>query len=152
MREPSRADSQQVERRFRLVLADDHPDVREEIQQLLTPQFDILGAVGEGAALLTAVADLHPDAVVSDVQMPHMDGIEAGIQLVNTGLCRAVVLLSMYPDAHMVETALQAGIGAYVLKMDAGEELVPAVYAVLRGERYLSQGIRSGNLDWSRNF
>jgi DNA-binding NarL/FixJ family response regulator len=152
MPETGRASSSYTEQRPRVVLADDHPAVREEIQQLLAPQFDVLDAVGEGAALLAAVAHLQPDAVISDIQMPRMDGIEAGAQLITRGLCRAIVLLSMYPDEHLVETALQAGINAYVLKMDASEELIPAVYAALRGERYLSQGIRGGSRDWSRNF
>ena len=130
MLKPMRAEvSQRAERRFRLVLADDHPAVREEIRQLLAPEFDVLGAVGEGIELLSAVAELKPDAVVSDIQMPRMNGIEAGRRLLSGGFCNAMVVLSMHPDAHLVETALQAGIRAYVLKLDAGDELIPAVYA-----------------------
>ena len=124
------------------MLADDHTDVREGIRELLELEFDVLCAVGEGAALVQAVAELRPDAVISDIQMPHMGGIEASEQLLHSGLCEAVVLLSMYPDPHLVKCALRAGIRAYVLKVDASEELIPAIHAVLRGERYLSRGIR----------
>jgi len=138
----SREALEEPERRRRLVLADDHPDVREEIRQLLDPEFDVLRAVGDGAALIEAVAELQPDAVISDIQMPRMDGIEAASRLLDGGLCEAMIVLSMYPDAHLVKTALQAGIRAYVLKLDAGEELIPAVYAALRGEHYLSRGVR----------
>jgi len=134
---PYRAD-----RRYRLVLADDHPEVRQEIRQLLDSEFEVLRAVGDGAALVAAVVELRPDAVISDIQMPELDGIEAGCAVLERGLCEAIVLLSMYPDRHLVQTALAAGIRAYVLKLDAGEELIPAVYAALRGERYLSSGVR----------
>ncbi len=131
----------EAQRRFRLVLADDHPDMREEVRRLLHSEFDLLRTVGEGAALVDAAIELKPDAVVTDIQMPRMGGIEASEQLLSCGLCEAVVVLSMYPDPHLVKSALQAGIRAYVLKVDASEELIPAVYAALRGERYLSRGI-----------
>jgi DNA-binding NarL/FixJ family response regulator len=129
-------------RRYRLVLADDHPDMRQEIRELLDPEFEVLRAVGDGAALLDATRELHPDVVISDLQMPELDGIEAGIQVLGRGLCQAIVVLSMYPDRHLVQTAMKAGILAYVLKLDAFDELIPAVYAALRGERYLSAGVR----------
>ena len=120
-----------------------YPDVREAVCQLLDSEFEVLRTVGEGAALVDAARELKPDAVVTDVQMPHMGGIEASEQLLSRGLCEAVVVLSMYPDAHLVKAALQAGIRAYVLKVDASEELIPAINAALRSERYLSQGVRS---------
>jgi DNA-binding NarL/FixJ family response regulator len=129
-------------RRFRLVLADDHYDVREEVRHLLASQFDILCSVGDGPALLEAAKELKPDAIVTDVRMPHMSGIQASERLLSSGLSVAVVVLSMHSDSNLVNAALQAGIGAYVLKVDAGEELIPAIYAALRGERYLSQGVR----------
>jgi DNA-binding NarL/FixJ family response regulator len=130
-------------RRYRLILADDHPDVRQEIRQLLDSEFDVLRAVGDGAALVAAALELRPDVVISDIQMPQLDGIEAGSDVLGRGLCQAIVVLSMYPDRHLVQTAMEAGILAYVLKLDAGEELIPAVHAVLRGERYLSSGVRA---------
>jgi len=94
------------------------------------------------AALLAAAVELHPDAVISDIQMPELGGIEAGGELLGRGLCEAVVVLSMYPDRHLVQTAMKAGIRAYVLKLDASDELIPAIYAALRGDRYLSSGVR----------
>ena len=130
------------EHKYRLVIADDHPDMRQEIRELLDPEFEVLRAVADGAELVRATRELQPDAVISDLQMPGIGGIEAGVTLLGRGLCQAVVVLSMYPDRHLVQTALKAGIRAYVLKLDACDELIPAVYAALRGERYLSTGIR----------
>jgi CheY-like chemotaxis protein len=129
------------ERKPRLVLADDHLDVLEAIRYLLASDFDILRTAAEGHALVQAAAELSPDAVVSDIQMPGLDGIEAGGRIIRQGLCNAVVVLTMYNEPHLVRKALQAGIRGYVLKVDAGEELIPAVNAVLAGGSYLSRGV-----------
>jgi DNA-binding NarL/FixJ family response regulator len=138
-------------RRFRLVVADDHPDMRQEIQELLDPEFEVLCAVGDGASLLRATIEFHPDAVISDIQMPEMDGIEASTQMLGRGLCGAIVVLSMYTDRYLVQSAMKAGILAYVLKLDASDELIPAIYAALRGERYLSAGVRDKSNFTPRN-
>ena len=143
MARPSGAEGQnQGNRRYRLVIADDHADVRQQIRELLDPEFEILRAVGDGVALVAAAAELHPDAIVSDIQMPEMDGIEACCLVLGRGVCEVAVALSTYPDRHLVQTAIQAGIRGYVLKLDAAEELIPAVYAAMRGDRYLSAGVR----------
>lgn len=143
MAEPNRAEgTNPTLSRYRLVLADDHPDVRQEIRQLLDPEFEVMRTVGDGVALVAAAVELKPDAIVSDIQMPELGGIEAGTEILERGLCEAVVVLSMYRDRHLVQKALKAGIRAYVLKLDACEELIPAVYAALRGECYLSSGVR----------
>jgi DNA-binding NarL/FixJ family response regulator len=130
------------DRRYRLVLADDHAGVRQEIRRLLDSEFHVLCDVGDGDALVAAAIEMLPDAVICDLRMPKLDGIEAGCEVLRRGLCQAIVVLSMYPDRYLVQTALDAGIRAYVLKVDASEELIPAVYAALRGERYLSSGVR----------
>jgi DNA-binding NarL/FixJ family response regulator len=143
MVKPSRAEgTNRAVSRQRLVLADDHPDVRQEIRLLLDLEFEVVRAVGDGAALVAAALELKPDVIVSDIQMPELGGIEAGAEVLGRGLCQAIVLLSMYRDRHLVQKALKAGIRAYVLKLDACEELIPAVYAALRGECYLSSGVR----------
>lgn len=131
-------------RRYRLLFADDHEGVREEIRQLLEPDFEVLRLVGDCVQLVEAARELEIDAVVSDVQLPHMSGIEAGRQILGRGLCEAVVVLSMFPDAHLVKAAMAAGIRAYVLKVDAGEGLIPAIHTALGGKQYLSQGIQAG--------
>jgi len=144
MARPNRAEGQnRGSRRYRLVIADDHADVRQQIHELLDLEFEVLRAVGDGAALVAAAAELHPDAIVSDIQMPEMDGIEACCLVLGRGVCEVAVALSTYPDRHLVQTAIQAGIRGYVLKLDAAEELIPAVYAAMRGDRYLSAGVRA---------
>jgi DNA-binding NarL/FixJ family response regulator len=127
---------------FRVVLADDHEDVLHEIRALLDHQFDILSSVTDGLALIEAARESKPDVVISDVQMPGLNGIEACRRIVQNGSCRAAIILTIYNDFQLVKKALQAGIRGYVLKVDAGEELASAVHAVLDGSVYLSQRVR----------
>ena len=79
--------------------------------------------------------------MVSDVNMPHLDGIEAGRRILREGLCPAVIILTVYNGRQFVESALESGIRGYVLKTDAGEELARAVRTVLLGGAYLSSGV-----------
>jgi DNA-binding NarL/FixJ family response regulator len=127
--------------RLRVLLADDHPHMLDEVRRMLADEFEIVGSVAEGQALLHAAEVLRPDAVVSDINMPLVDGIEAGRRMLRDGLCPAVILLSMYNDPQLVRSALASGIRGYVLKVDAGEELAQAVETVAHGGTYLSRGI-----------
>jgi DNA-binding NarL/FixJ family response regulator len=128
--------------RFRVVLADDHLDLFEEIRYLLAPEFEVVGSVKEGLALVQAAFELRPDAVISDINMPRLNGIDAGRQILQKGLCQAVIALTTYNEPLLVESAMQAGIRGYVLKVHASEELIPAVRTVLGGGIYLSRGVR----------
>ena len=134
-------------RRIRLLLADDHREVLEEVRGLLERQFEIVGSAGDGQALLSAVEQLRPDAVVSDIKMPLVDGIEAGRRILREGVCAAVILLTMYNDRRLVHSALESGIRGYVLKVDAGEELALAIETVAGGGTYLSRGVPTGLRD-----
>jgi DNA-binding NarL/FixJ family response regulator len=98
--------------------------------------------VKEGLALVQAAFELRPDAVISDIKMPRLNGIDAGRQILQKGLCQAVIALTTYNEPLLVESAMQAGIRGYVLKVQAGEELIPAVRTVLGGGIYLSRGVR----------
>jgi two-component system, NarL family, response regulator NreC len=131
----------------RVVLADDHPELLAETQSLLEPDFEVVCLATGGDALLRAVLEAKPDGVVSDVQMPGLNGIEAGSEIVRQGLCEAVVMLSMYNDPQLLTKALKAGIRGYVLKEDAGEELIPALRTVLAGGKYFSRGVKTASPD-----
>jgi DNA-binding NarL/FixJ family response regulator len=121
-------------------LADDNHAVLEEIRQLLPPEFQIARALQEAGSLVDAVRDLKPDAVVTDINMPGLNGIDIGRRLIHGGLCDAVVILTVYNEVHMIQSAFRAGIRGYVLKVDAGRELAAALRAVIAGNRYLSGG------------
>lgn len=117
-----------------------------EIASILEPEFQVVCSVRGGDALLQAVLDLKPDIVVTDIRMPGRNGIEVGREVVQRGLCIAVVVLSLYKDAQFIRGALDGGIRGYVLKDDAGEELIPALHSVLSGGQYLSRGAASALL------
>jgi DNA-binding NarL/FixJ family response regulator len=94
-------------------------------------------------ALLAAGLELTPDAVVTDIKMPRIGGIEASRELLIREAVRAVVLLTVHSDPELIKSALDAGIRGYVLKVNAGEELIPAIYEVLRGGVFISSAVRS---------
>jgi DNA-binding NarL/FixJ family response regulator len=124
--------------KVRLLLADDHEELLHQLTQLLASEFDLVGAVRDGAALLEAAAALRPDVVVADLKMPKLNGIEAGRKLLELKLCKAVVLLTVDDDPQLAKTALEGGLQGFVIKGKAGEELIPAVYTVLKGGTFVS--------------
>ena len=126
----------------RIVLADDHPAVLEEIRLLLASEFEIVGSAHGAGELIQAVHDLAPDAVVTDINMKDRNGIDAARHILTTGLCQSILVLTMYDEPQLVSTALRAGIRGYVLKVDAGDELISALRSVIAGEKYLSRGVR----------
>lgn len=130
------------------MLADDHAEVLERVRELLSPDFEIAGATHDGQSLVEITAALRPDAVVCDLNMPGLNGLDAGRLIQSRGLCDSVVLLTMYNEPHLIRRALAAGIRGYVMKVDAGEELTAALHTVMKGERYLS---REALLGWEND-
>jgi DNA-binding NarL/FixJ family response regulator len=124
--------------RARVLLADDHAIVAEGLASLLRNEFELVGTVGDGRALVEAVRELRPDIVVADVSMPLLSGLEALCQLRAEGIGVKVVFLTMHADAHLAGEALRAGASGYVLKHSAGEELIRALHEVQRGLVYLT--------------
>jgi DNA-binding NarL/FixJ family response regulator len=130
-----------VRQRPRIVLADDHPELLAEIGRRLAVEFDVLCSVGDGFALVKAASELRPDVVISDINMPNLTGIEACRQILHGGFSKCAILLTVYDEPELVRSALEAGILGYVLKVDAGEELISAVQMVLIGHTYLSRRV-----------
>jgi DNA-binding NarL/FixJ family response regulator len=124
--------------RARILLAEDHPRVADELRRLLEPEFDVVAVVGDGLALLREADALHPDAIVTDIMMPGLDGIAATSTLMARRPGSRVVLVTVHEDPELAEQGYTAGALAYVIKLEAARDLVPAVRAALRGERYAS--------------
>lgn len=121
-----------------LLLADDHPELLQEIRQLVETVFNVVGTAADGQTLVEMAEALKPDAIVTDIRMPRLSGIEAARVILQRKTCKAVVLLTMYDNPRLIKTALGAGILGYVLKANAGEELIPAIHLALQGEVFVS--------------
>jgi len=127
--------------RPRLLLADDHAIVVDGLRHLLEPEFDLIGTVGDGVALVDAAKKLRPDVIVTDVSMPLLNGIDAARQLRDAGSCSKVVFLTMHMDIEIAAEALRAGASGYVLKNSATETLSHAIWEVVKGRQFVSPRI-----------
>lgn len=124
--------------RPRVLIADDHLLVAQALERLLTPEFDLVGVVEDGRALVEAAAKLRPDVIVADVTMPQLNGIDALVRLRQIGDQTPVVFLTMHRDASFARRALEAGASGFVLKHSASVELIAAIRAALQGKTYLT--------------
>lgn len=124
-----------------VLLADDHQIVLDGLRSLLSPAFHLVGTARNGRECIELTLQLRPDVVVADISMPQLNGIDALAQLSAAGSSSRVVFLTMHADPGYLTRALQAGAFGYVLKHAAAEELISAIEAALRGERFLSPAL-----------
>jgi len=121
-----------------VLLADDHALVVEGLRQLLEPEFELVGTVEDGRALLAAAVRLKPDVILIDISMPGLNGIDAARQLRQLVPASKLIVLTMHGDSTYVEEAFQAGATGYLVKRCAARELVQAIRTVLAGHLYLT--------------
>ena len=127
--------------RPRVLLADDHRLVAEGLKSLLSSEFELVGVVEDGRALIEAAQKLQPDVIVADITMPHLNGIDALVRLKRGERKVPVVFLTMHPEPAYARRALEAGASGYVLKHSAPAELTTAIHAALNGKTYLSPAV-----------
>ncbi len=125
-------------KRPRVLLADDHKIVVEGLRNLLEPEFELVGTVEDGRALVAAAAELRPDVIVADISMPLLNGIEAARQIKKADSGAKIVFLTMHPDVTYATRAFEAGASGYVLKHSAPSELVTAIREALKGRTYVT--------------
>jgi len=122
----------------RVLRADDHRMVAEGLKGFLVEEFELVGIVEDGRALVTAARKLRPDVIVADISMPQMNGIDALAHLKRDNPAVRVVFLTMHRDAAYARRALEAGASGFVLKHSAPAELVLAVRAALQGRTFIT--------------
>jgi DNA-binding NarL/FixJ family response regulator len=127
---------------MRLVVADDFPEIIDAVERCLAPEYEIVGRVSDGVALVEAVCQLKPDLLVSDVSMPKMTGIEAVRRLRNLGCQTPAIILTIHDDEELVKEALASDAKGFVLKSRLGRDLPLAVREVLAGRTFIG---RTGN-------
>jgi len=128
-------------KRPRVLLADDHRMVAEGLKGLLAPEFELVGVVENGRALVEEAKRLRPDVIVADISMPQLNGIEAMAQLKEQNREVRVVFLTMHQEVAYARRALDAGASGYVLKHSAPAELVAAIRAALEGKTYVTPAL-----------
>jgi DNA-binding NarL/FixJ family response regulator len=126
-----------------VVLAEDHPAMATELHQLLAPEYDVVAMVQDGAALVEAALRYLPDAIVCDIAMPRLSGLAAALTILETTPDARIVFVTVQDSRAVVRKAFETGARGYVLKCDAGRELVAAVHTAIDGGRYLSRTARA---------
>jgi DNA-binding NarL/FixJ family response regulator len=127
-----------LDRRPRVLVADDHQQLRDRVVKTLAMEFSVVATVSDGEQLVAAEAELHPDVVVADVCMPRMTGLQAAECIRRRGSQVPVVCLTVQDELEIVEAAWEAGVLGYVTKASLAADLVPAVRAALEGRRFRS--------------
>jgi DNA-binding NarL/FixJ family response regulator len=136
--------------RSRILIADDHTLVAELCKRLLETEFDVVGVVSDGRALVCTAIDLKPDVVVIDIAMPVLNGLDAGQQLKAMLPAVKLVYLTMNPDVQVAAEAFRRGASGYLLKTCAASEMVTAVREALRGKSYVSNGLPRDTVEFLR--
>ena len=125
-----------------ILITDDHKLLREGLKSLLEDRgFEVAGEAEDGRSAVRLAKQLKPDAVIIDISMPGLNGIEATRQIHQNFPEVKIIVLSMRADSRAILAALAAGASAYLLKEAAFEEMVTALGAALKGQTYISPAI-----------
>jgi DNA-binding NarL/FixJ family response regulator len=127
----------------RILLVDDHAIVREGYRRLLEeePNIQVVGEASDASQACQSARALNPDVVVMDIALPGTSGIEATRRMLKDQPQMHILMFSMYDDAIYASRALEAGAQGYISKASAPEVLVQAIYAVSRGQSYVSADV-----------
>jgi DNA-binding NarL/FixJ family response regulator len=126
--------------RLRVLIADDHPLFRDGLRAMFEsePDIELVGEAATGEEAVALAAELHPDVVLMDVQMPDLDGIEATRRLLAASSETKVLVVTMFENDSSVLAAMRAGAHGYVVKGMRSVDAIRAVRAVAGGEAIFS--------------
>jgi DNA-binding NarL/FixJ family response regulator len=130
--------------RIRILVVEDFELARRFISTALAkdPSFEVVGEVSDGLTAAERAEDLQPDVILLDIGLPGLNGIEAAKRIRKTAPRAKIVFVSQQSSPELVQAALAVGGSGYVLKSDAGNDLLKAISAVLNGETFLSRALR----------
>ena len=125
---------------YRIVLADDHPLLREAIKKSIEeiPDFQVVGEAGDGLELLELLEKLVPDLILLDISMPRFNGLQAAGNIKKSYPKVKILILTMIKSRESIQRALQIGVNGYLLKENAFSDLIAAIRTIQKGKTYLS--------------
>ena len=129
---------------IRVLIVDDFENWRRQVHSLLQarPAWQVIAEASDGSEAVQKAEDLKPDLILLDIGLPKLNGIEAARRIRQRSPSSKIIFLSQNSDLDVVRAALGTGALGYVLKTDAGRELLPAVDAVLRGKQFVSSSLK----------
>ena len=133
--------------RPRILIADDHTLVAEAFRELLEPEYHVVKLVTDGRSLLAAAKELMPDVVLLDLNMPLLNGLDAGQEMKKLLPKVKIIVLTMNEDPEVASRALRQWASGYLLKKSAGVELRKAILEVLHGHSYVTPSIAQKLMD-----
>jgi DNA-binding NarL/FixJ family response regulator len=131
-------------KKTRILVVDDHELIRRGVRgaiQQTRPEWEVCGEASTGREAVAKVATLKPEIVVMDISMPDMNGLEATRQILKDNPEIEVLILSMHESEQLVHEVLASGARGYVLKADAGDDLVTALDALRQHKLFFTSKI-----------
>jgi DNA-binding NarL/FixJ family response regulator len=130
---------------IRVLVVDDYEPFRRFVCTTLEarPELQVVGEAADGFQAVQKAAELQPDLILLDVGMPTLNGIEAAHRILRLVPAAKILFLSQENDADVVAAAFSNGAKGYVRKQNANSELLSAIETLLRGNRFVSQGLIS---------
>ena len=134
---------------LRLLVADDHEIVRKGLRTVLEsqPGWEVVGEAEDGRKTISMVKELKPDVVVLDISMPVLNGLEATKQITKMSPQTRVLVLTMHEADPLIREVLDAGARGYLLKTDAGRDLLTAIDAIRRNKTFFTPRVAQMVLD-----
>ncbi len=129
--------------KIRVVLADDHQEIIAKVRGILGDEFEVIEAVENGNQAVSAVLALDPDVLVTDISMPHLNGLQAARRIQNANPRVKIIFLTIHEDRDFIAAAFSAGAMGYVTKRRLSVDLVFAIQEALKGHTFVSNSTRS---------
>jgi DNA-binding NarL/FixJ family response regulator len=137
-----------MERKTRLLIADNHRIMADAYKHLLEPEFEIVSTVSDGRALLDSVQEVEPDGVILEVFLPHLNGLDAADLIKSSSSSPKLIFVTANSDPKVAAEAFRRGASAYVLKQSGAEEFKKAIRFAMDGRSYLSNLIARETVDY----
>lgn len=138
-----------IKKLISIVIADDHDIIREGLKNVLKdqPDYKVIGEASNGEEALTKVRELKPDILLLDISMPKLSGLEAIKRIQRISSKTKILIITVHKASTYIMKAFKAGAKGYLHKENAGEDLLPALSKIVRGEIYLNSAVSSYLVD-----